>query len=167
MRDFQQGAADSPEFTHHGARDVNAAGGEILAEGGHIEVTAEFGLPDAGLLERVGIDRFVGTAVYRSIRLQVTVQVDAPDPWVPVATAPAMLMCGSDARFVRARECSCSAEASVPYFIPALTVTVAPSTATSSGSPLISTRSPEVSAMSLKQCLLPRAFTRSAPATIS
>ena len=75
--------------------------------------------------------------------------------------------CGSDARLSSAKEFSCSAEASVPYFIPALTVTVAPSTITSSGSPLMSTRSPGVSAMSLKQCLLPRALTRSAPATIS
>ena len=38
----------------------------------------------------------------------------SPEPWVPVATAPATLMCGNDARLDRAQPRSSIATATVP-----------------------------------------------------
>ena len=91
-----------------------------------------------------------------------------PEPCVPVAQAPAIEMCGSEPRLRSAQPASFSFPASSPYRSPALTVTVARpwSIRMTFGRPATETRSPGESAMRLKECPVPRARTRSLPATM-
>ena len=87
----------------------------------------------------------------------------SPEPWVAVAIAPAIEMCGSDARLCSATPCAASASASSPYLSQALQVTVpaARSTSTSAGRASSATSSAE-SATSLNEWRVPSARTRGA-----
>ena len=91
----------------------------------------------------------------------------SPDPCVAVATAPATEMCGSEARLGTAKPAASSVAAMSPYRLAALTRAVARALSISrtGGSAERSTWSPSVSAMSLKQCRVPSAFSRVDDAT--
>ncbi len=90
-----------------------------------------------------------------------------PDPCVPVAHAPARLMCGSEPRLCSAKPASCKTVLSSPKRSPAAAVTVRVSASTSitGGSPASETRSPSLSAMVLNVWPVPNAWIRSASAT--
>ena len=51
--------------------------GEVLAEGPGLERVPELGRPPVVVLDRVRVDRLVGTAVDAAVGLVVTVEVDA------------------------------------------------------------------------------------------
>lgn len=86
---------------------------------------------------------------------------------MPVATAPATEMCGSEARLASAHPSACRWVATSPYRRAAATVTRRRSRSMliSGGSPARLTRSPSVSPSRLKECPLPTARTRRLPAT--
>lgn len=84
-----------------------------------------------------------------------------PEPCVPVCTAPATEMCGSEARFGSARPCRCSSAARTACVVPAPTRTVSAAGSSSIGTSSRSsaTSVPSVSATRLNECRDPRAFT--------
>ena len=90
----------------------------------------------------------------------------SPEPWVPVAQAPATEMCGSEPRLCSARPARSSGPTSSPNRVPALTVTVSPAISSRGGRSCRLTRSPRVSATRLNECPVPSARIRSALATI-
>jgi hypothetical protein len=83
-----------------------------------------------------------------------------------VATAPATVVCGSDARLWSASPSPSSTRARSPYFSAPAIVTWPSPTVTSDGSASSDTSSSE-SAMSLNVCRVPSTRIRCAPATIS
>ena len=88
---------------------------------------------------------------------------------MPVATAPATEMCGSDGRLCSARPSAWSPAAISPRRMPALTVATVRSAAISrrGGRPATDTRSPVVSATGLNECPVPRVRNRSLARTIA
>ena len=95
-------------------------------------------------------------------------RLPSPDPCVPVATAPATEMCGSDARLASAQPRACRRVATSPYRLPPSTVTVRASVSSSNTRGRCSSdTSRSLSTRSVKECREPTARTRGAAATTS
>lgn len=84
-------------------------------------------------------------------------RLPSPEPWVAVAIEPATEMCGSEARLPSAYPASCSRRPSSAYrrLAPTRTVRAASSISKTPGRADGDSSTPEVSAMSLKECPLP------------
>ena len=79
LDDLEQRRPDPPALADERARDVDALGGQVLAERGGAERAAELVLPAPDLLDRVRVDRLVRAAVHGPVGLVVAVEVDAAD----------------------------------------------------------------------------------------
>jgi hypothetical protein len=85
LADLEHDVADRPSVADPGTREVDALGREVLAEGaerlvgGGVSVAQRRG-PPLVVLDGVGVDRLVRTAVHPPVGLVVTRQVDALDP---------------------------------------------------------------------------------------
>ncbi len=92
-----------------------------------------------------------------------------PEPWVPVATAPATDRCGSEARFGSARPAASNASTTSPYRSPAATraCRCAVSISTAGGRPAIESCRPSVSASGLNEWPVPSTRTRRCDVTSS
>ena len=73
---LEDGRADRPSLAHERPVDVDAFGREVLSELGPGKRAPDLLLPPAGILDRVRVDRLVGTAVRLAIRLVVTGEID-------------------------------------------------------------------------------------------
>ena len=95
--------------------------------------------------------------------------VAVPEPWVPVAQAPATEMCGSEPRLGSASPCSCSYRASSPYRTPGAhgDRLASGSNDRRGGHRGQRDESPIVSAIALKEWPVPRARIRPLVATSS
>ncbi len=91
----------------------------------------------------------------------------APEPWVAVAIAPAMVMCGSDGSVCRARPAAWSFGASWARVAPAFTRTVPPPASKTSGIAASESSVPVVSAIGLNECPEPTTCTALEPRTIA
>ena len=91
----------------------------------------------------------------------------SPEPWVPVAQAPATEMCGSEPRLCSAFPSACSAAVTSPYRSPAEIVTAESSIVITRGRSSTETSVPEVSAIRLNECPVPSTRTFSDELTSS
>ncbi len=78
LRDLQQGRADPPVLTDHGAVHVQAADPQVLAEQPRRDLAVQLGAPVVGVLLGVGVDRLVEAAVAGAVGLHVRVQAVGP-----------------------------------------------------------------------------------------
>ena len=77
---LQQGAAHPPPLAQHRLVEVDAGGGEVLAEQPRADRPAELLLPPVEVLLRVGVDRLVGAAVEPRVPHPVALE---PEPVHP------------------------------------------------------------------------------------
>src|SRR5581483_5256179 len=77
--DLEQDRADGPAFADQGVGDVDAARGEVLAEGAGNERATELAGPPVVVLAGIGVHSLVGTAVDAAVGLVVAPDVHAAD----------------------------------------------------------------------------------------
>src|SRR4051812_12299048 len=81
LADLELDGPDPPVLADNGVRDVDAAGGQVLAEHAGAEVVApQLFRPPGDVLRRVGVHGLVGAAVHAPVGLIVTGEIDAFDP---------------------------------------------------------------------------------------
>ena len=99
-------SADLPALSDEGGVDIEAEGGQVLAEDAVGERASELGLPGVEILAGVGVDRLVGPAVGLRIADGITggtasSRCRAPDREVEPARPTAACRC-------RSRRCRCT-----------------------------------------------------------
>ena len=80
LADLELDGPGPPALADHGAADVDALDGEVLAEHAGRDVAAELGRPPRRVLARVRVHGLVGPAVHAPVGLIVAREVDARDP---------------------------------------------------------------------------------------
>src|SRR5215469_345784 len=74
---LEHGCADLPSFADQRTVHIDALQGEVLAKLTVRERTAELLLPPPVVLHRVGVERFVRSAVHLTVRLLVSLEIHA------------------------------------------------------------------------------------------